>query len=208
MFTLTSLTSPGRSSTIRSRIGETAWQGPHHSAQKSTSTGVSLSSTSASKLCSVTAVAIRSFLTGSLGRTQRETLRIARVVPGRKPPVREADRWRGSTGTGRFPQRPYNRFHVRAAAAISRSSRAGARRPGLVGAGADLRAAPRAESGWSEVELHRRTEDGEYDGGSRRAPPLGPYVQGRLPALQGAARLRPALPERLRLSGPVGGGEG
>src|SRR2546429_418727 len=58
MFTLTSFSSPFRSSTIRSRMGETAWHGPHHSAQKSTRTGVSLSSTSWSKVDPVTAVAM------------------------------------------------------------------------------------------------------------------------------------------------------
>src|SRR5438132_1626122 len=63
MFTLTSLRSPLRSSAMRSRTGATAWHGPHHSAQKSTSTGVSLWSTSCSKLCSVTGVDMSPFLT-------------------------------------------------------------------------------------------------------------------------------------------------
>src|SRR5438874_6598537 len=63
MLTLTSLRSPLRSSTMRSSTGATAWHGPHHSAQKSTSTGVSLWSTSCSKLCSVTVVDMRPFLT-------------------------------------------------------------------------------------------------------------------------------------------------
>src|SRR5437660_4120075 len=60
MLTLTSFRSPFRSSTIRSRTGETAWHGPHHSAQKSTSTGVSLARTSWSKVDSVAVVAMRS----------------------------------------------------------------------------------------------------------------------------------------------------
>ena len=38
---------------------------------------------------------------------------------------------------------------------------------------------------------------------ARRPHRLGPDAEGRLPALQGAARLRPALPERLRLPGPL-----
>src|SRR5438093_6799730 len=59
MFTLTSLRSPFDSSTIRSRTGATAWHGPHHSAQKSTITGLSLWRTSCSKLCVVTTVDIR-----------------------------------------------------------------------------------------------------------------------------------------------------
>ena len=40
------------------------------------------------------------------------------------------------------------------------------------------------------------------------APRVGPDAEGRLPALQGDARLRPALPERLRLPGPLGRGRG
>ena len=49
--------------------------------------------------------------------------------------------------------------------------------------------------------VHRRPGDGQQvPGGPHR---LGPDAQGRLPALQGAARLRPALPERVRLPGPV-----
>src|SRR5262249_61947637 len=43
---------------ILSSTGETAWHGPHHSAQKSTITGLSLCRTSCSKLDSVTAVLI------------------------------------------------------------------------------------------------------------------------------------------------------
>jgi hypothetical protein len=58
MLTFTSFTSPFRSSTILSSTGATAWHGPHHSAQKSTITGVSLSSTSCVKVSSLTAVVI------------------------------------------------------------------------------------------------------------------------------------------------------
>src|SRR6266550_4010498 len=54
MFTLTSLRL--RSSAIRWRMGSTAWHGPHHSAQKSTSTGSSACRTSVSKVVSVTFV--------------------------------------------------------------------------------------------------------------------------------------------------------
>src|SRR3954467_14009437 len=42
------------SAAISSRTGATILQGPHHSAQKSTSTGLSLPSTSLAKLVSVT----------------------------------------------------------------------------------------------------------------------------------------------------------
>src|SRR5918911_989835 len=54
MFTLTTLSSPDRSSAIFSSTGATAWHGPHHSAQKSTITGCSLCKTSWSKVCVVT----------------------------------------------------------------------------------------------------------------------------------------------------------
>src|SRR3954449_11633726 len=47
------------SSAIFSRTGATAWQGPHHSAQKSTSTGSPLWMTSCSNVESVTSVAIQ-----------------------------------------------------------------------------------------------------------------------------------------------------
>src|SRR3954454_10232906 len=50
------------SSAIRSSTGATAWHGPHHSAQKSTSTGSPLWSTSLSNVSSVTSFAIQGFL--------------------------------------------------------------------------------------------------------------------------------------------------
>ena len=57
--TLTSSICPARSATSPSRTGASAWQGPHHSAQKSTTTGSSRerSSTASSKVCSVTSIA-------------------------------------------------------------------------------------------------------------------------------------------------------
>src|ERR1043166_810925 len=55
MLSLTPRRSP-RSDSICSSTGAIAWHGPHHSAQKSTSTGWSLWSTSWSKFCSVTGV--------------------------------------------------------------------------------------------------------------------------------------------------------
>src|SRR5918912_2504477 len=61
MFTFTSFSSFSRSPAILSRIGETAWHGPHHWAQKSTRTGLSLFRTSCSKSDVLTAVAIDSF---------------------------------------------------------------------------------------------------------------------------------------------------
>ena len=61
MLTLTSFSPPACSSTMRSRTGATAWHGPHHSAQKSTSTGTSLWITSCSNVSFLTAVDIESF---------------------------------------------------------------------------------------------------------------------------------------------------
>ena len=60
--------------------------------------------------------------------------------------------------------------------------------------------------GGAALLLHRRADHGEQPDG--RPPRLGPHAEGRLPALQGDARLRPALPERLRLPGAVGRGRG
>src|SRR5438105_7787146 len=83
MFTLTSLSCPDRSSTIRSRTGETAWHGPQQSAQKSTRTGVSLSRTSCSKVDSVTAVVIRSSVLSwsEIVCTRRRTARTSAFFP-------------------------------------------------------------------------------------------------------------------------------
>ena len=54
--------------------------------------------------------------------------------------------------------------------------------------------------------VHRRPGHREQD--ARRPHGLGPDAQGRLPALQGAARVRPALPERVRLPGALDRGRG
>ena len=75
-----------------------------------------------------------------------------------------------------------------------------------MGARGHVRAAPQAEPRRAEVQLHRRPDHREQSDG--RAPCLGKDAQGRLPALQGAPRVRPALPERLRLPGPLGRGRG
>ena len=56
MFSLTTLSASPRSPAISSTTGDTRRHGPHHGAQKSTRTGSSDSSTSASKLLSVTSV--------------------------------------------------------------------------------------------------------------------------------------------------------
>src|SRR5476651_678764 len=54
MFSLTILTLSACSVAISSSTGATMRQGPHHSAQKSTNTGVSLAKTSVAKVSSVT----------------------------------------------------------------------------------------------------------------------------------------------------------
>src|SRR6266852_5329711 len=65
MLTLTSFRL--RSSAIRSSTGATAWHGPHHSAQKSTSTGPPDWSTSVSNVASVTSVALQRSFRFSVG---------------------------------------------------------------------------------------------------------------------------------------------
>ena len=58
-----------------------------------------------------------------------------------------------------------------------------------------------AERRRAAVQLHRRAGHREQvAGGPHR---VGAHPEGRVPALQGAARLPPALPERLRLPGPL-----
>ena len=91
--------------------------------------------------------------------------------------------------------------HVQAASGQARSPRARARDPRSLGARADLRPPPGAEPERSPLQLRRRPGDREQE--ARRAHGLGPDAQGRLPALQGHARPPPALPERLRLPGPL-----
>src|SRR5882672_6993634 len=173
MFTLTSLTEC--SSAIRSRTGDTAWHGPHHSAQKSTITLPSVFRTSTSNVSVVTSVGICSF---RLLPVFDQNAQQGRILPAR-----------------------YDRTHVYPASGQTRSSRSGAGDPGRLGAGADLPAAPRPEPRRRALVVHRRPRDGEQ--AARRAHGLGSHAEGRLPALQGAARFRPALSERVRLPGPL-----
>ena len=58
VLSLNTLIFPSNSLAISSTIGATMRQGPHQGAQKSTSTGTSLLSTSCSKEASVTAAAL------------------------------------------------------------------------------------------------------------------------------------------------------
>ncbi len=95
-------------------------------------------------------------------------------------------------------------FHAASECAGPPRPRAGD--PRLVGGARHVRAVARAEPRQPALELHRRPDHREQPDG--RPPRLGPRAEGRLPALQGAAGLRPPLPERLRLPGPLGRGRG
>src|SRR5687768_8071063 len=93
MFTFTSLSSSLRSSAMRSRTGATAWHGPHHSAQKSTSTGVSLASTSSSKVVVFTSTAIKVLSFASCGGLLYPPTPVLTLLSRRDfPPVREMAR--------------------------------------------------------------------------------------------------------------------
>ncbi len=70
-----------------------------------------------------------------------------------------------------------------------------------MGGAANVQPAARAERRRPGLELRRRPGHGEQD--ARRPHRLGPHAEGRLPALQGPARLPSALPERVRLPGPL-----
>src|SRR6266568_2405463 len=105
MLTFTSLSSPSRSAAILSRIGETAWHGPHHSAQKSTRTGLSLLRTSCSKSVVFTAVAIDSFRRSGASYPPRNGSE-PRKIPAVQPPVRESGQWRVLGEPGGSPSRP------------------------------------------------------------------------------------------------------
>src|ERR1700685_3028648 len=61
VLSFTILILPAYSAAISSKIGPTARQGPHHSAQKSTNTGVVLLRTTSSKLAAVTGVVLLIF---------------------------------------------------------------------------------------------------------------------------------------------------
>ncbi len=76
----------------------------------------------------------------------------------------------------------------------------------MVGRARDLRPAEGAEPGRPDLLLHGRPDHGQQPG--RRSPRPRPHAEGRLPALQGDAGLRRAVPERLRLAGPMGRGRG
>src|SRR3977135_3077283 len=174
------------SSAIRSSTGATAWQGPHHSAQKSTSTGSPAWSTSFSNVASVTSVAIQC------------SFRFSRRRAGT----------RSSKGknVALYTSLPDGRPSFPAAADGARPSGARSGDPRALGAGGDLPEAPKAECRRADLLLHGRADHGQQPGG--RPPRPRPHAEGRLPALQGAPRVRRALPERLRLAGALGRGRG
>ena len=87
----------------------------------------------------------------------------------------------------------------------ARPGRPGARRPAPVGGAPNVRPVARPERRRSAVELPRRTHHGQQSDG--RPPRLGPCVQGPVPAIPRDARRGAALPERLRLPGPLGRGQ-
>src|SRR3954470_23371838 len=84
VFSFTILRS-SRSAAISSRIGATTRHGPHHGAQKSTSTGWSASMTSAWKLVSVTSLILPAMGEGLLGR--REGVRFRKYSAPVQPRV-------------------------------------------------------------------------------------------------------------------------
>ena len=72
----------------------------------------------------------------------------------------------------------------------------------MVGGAWHVRPTAGAEQRRPDLELLRRPGDGEQDG-ARGPHRLGAHAQGRIPTLQGASGLPPALPERVRLPGPL-----
>src|SRR3954449_3767191 len=146
MFSLTILSS-SRSCAIWSSTGAIAWHGPHHSAQKSTSTGLSLWSTSWSKVCSVTVSGMKVLSTSSVCCLKRGgESRCSRSL-------RSAD--------------------AQAASERARPPRAGAGGAGALGGGADVPAPARAECRRAALQLHRRADHRQQPDGrpSRLGPP-------------------------------------
>src|SRR6478736_199070 len=113
---------------------------------------------------------------------------------------------RARPGADRSPLPPRSpRPNVPTGQLEARLRRAGARDPGPVARPPDVRPIARAERRRAEVELPRRADHRQQPDG--RPSRLGPRLQGPLPALPRHARRGPALPERVRLPGPVGRGE-
>src|SRR3954447_3274917 len=89
MFSLAMVSLSPCSAAISSRTGATILQGPHHSAQKSTSTGLSLPSTSLAKLVSVTVTVLPAIGRSPLSRLAcvpgGVTLRAVDLCPWHRP---------------------------------------------------------------------------------------------------------------------------
>src|SRR5437762_8592233 len=158
MLSFTTLSSL-RSDAIRSSTGATAWHGPHHSAQKSTSTGSPLCSTSFSNVASVTSVAIQFPFSLSFGSSD------TRSAKGKNAP--------------QYTSLPDGPASLPAAADGARPSRPRGGDPHLVGRGGDLRQAPGAEPRRPDVLLHGRPDHGQQPG--RSSPRPRPHAEGRLP---------------------------
>ena len=130
------------------------------------------------------------------------------VPPGTAPPrVRRPFRILGApprAGPASAPGR-HARPDVPARHRQARLRRPGARAAPGVGRAAHVRPAARPERRRAALELPRRADHGQQPDG--RPPRLGPDVQGPVPALPRDARRGPALPERVRLPGPVGRGQ-
>ena len=184
MLTLTSFSSPARSSAIRSSTGETAWQGPHHSAQKSTRTASPSSPRSP---------------------RSRRSSRLRRLPFGYVPffglpwPKRGRTAYCSRSLESKACRRlfaPLPAFpdHPRSSGRSSRSGRTRGRSQ-----------AARPEPRRPDVQLHRRPDHGEQPDG--RPPRWGACSRTSSSATRRCG-LRPALPERLRLPGPLGRGRG
>ena len=127
--------------------------------------------------------------------------RRARRSPGGRESIDWSPARRPCPGRGPRPSRP----DVRPRLQPTRLRRPGARPAPGVGGPAHVRAAPGAERGRPALELPRRADHRQQPDG--RPPRLGPHVQGPVPALPRDAGRGPAVPERVRLPGPVGRGQ-
>src|SRR6478735_2987275 len=112
-----------------------------------------------------------------------------------------------ASGSTSEAPKPFPRLIPRGADLYTTSGQAGpqrarARDPRDVGARGDVRQPARSERRRPALQLRRRACDREQDG-ARRPHGLGTNAEGRLSALQGDARVSPALPERIRLSGTL-----
>ena len=146
---------------------------------------------------------------GEEGRRERGPRARSRALRVRASRVGYSDPPNRAASARRCPRDPSRppvpRPNVPTRQLEARLRRPGARDPGPLARPADVRPAPRAERRRPDVELPRRPDHGQQPDG--RPSRLGPRLQGPLPALPRDARRGPALPERVRLPGPVGRGQ-